>query len=89
MLKKFSSACFNQYNLGNHAPCLIGPKFHASEPSGSEEDFLIFFLCISMVQAQNPSEVFEYFSMYFYASNTGFPGAGPFWIMGPLSERTW
>ena len=30
-------------------------KFQASEPSGSEEeDFLIFFLCISMIRTKEP-----------------------------------
>ena len=39
---------FNQYKLEHHFPCLMGPKFHASEASGSKEDFNIL-LCISMV----------------------------------------
>ena len=34
---------------------MIHTQFQASKPSGSEEeDFLIFFLCISMVQTQDP-----------------------------------
>ena len=33
---------FNQYNLENHLPCLMGPKFYASEASGSGEKTLIF-----------------------------------------------
>ena len=39
----------NQFNLANHLPCLLGTKFHASEPCDSEEDFSIFFLGISEV----------------------------------------
>ena len=30
----------------------MGPNFHASEASGSDEDFSMF-LCISLVQIQN------------------------------------
>ena len=31
-------------------------------------------------------KIFECFSMYCYGSNPGPPGAGPFWILGPLLE---
>ena len=38
---------FSEKNLGNHVPRLMGPKFHASGQSGSEEEnFLNTFLCI-------------------------------------------
>ena len=41
----FESACpFYQYRIGKHLPCLMGPKVHTSEPSGSagEDCFFIF-----------------------------------------------
>ena len=40
---------FNQYNLWDNLQYLMGPKFHASEASGSEEEDFNIFLCISMV----------------------------------------
>ena len=34
---------------------MLPTKFQASEPSGSgEDDFLIFFLCISMIEPRTP-----------------------------------
>ena len=46
----------NQYKLRQHLPCLKGPKFHASEASGSEEEDFNIFLSISMVQTQDTLE---------------------------------
>ena len=33
---------------------MLVTEFQASMPSGSEEDFLIIFLCISMARTYNP-----------------------------------
>ena len=33
---------FNQYNLGHHLPCLMGPKFYAAELKGSGEEDSMF-----------------------------------------------
>ena len=44
---------FNQYNLGHHLLCQMGPKFHASEASASEENDNNIFLLISMVLGRN------------------------------------
>ena len=44
---------FNQYNIGHHLLCLMGPKFHASEASGSEENDNNNFLLSSMVLGRN------------------------------------
>ena len=33
---------------------MLRTKFQASEETGSGEDFLKFFLCISILQTQNP-----------------------------------
>ena len=43
---------FYQYKLGHHLPCLMGPEFHASDASSSEE-YLNIFMCISMIQIQD------------------------------------
>ena len=40
---------FNQYKLGHHLSCLMGPKLHASEASGSGKKDVNNFVCISMV----------------------------------------
>ena len=55
---QFEAACaFTSINSGNtcHA------KFHASEASGSEEDDLYIFLCISMVLTQTALERILFF----------------------------
>ena len=45
---------FEQTQKGSHYAILY-TKFQASEPSGSEtEDFFHTFLCISMLQTQEP-----------------------------------
>ena len=44
-------------------------------------------------QASEPSgceeEDFCIFAMYFYGSNPGPSGVGPFWTWGPLFEQIW
>ena len=43
-----------------------------------------------VVQPEGSNEQdFEYFSMYFYAANTGPPSAGPFSTLGSSFEQTW
>ena len=47
----------NRYNLENYLPCLNGPKFRATEPSGSEEeDFSIFPLYFYGLNTRPPAE---------------------------------
>ena len=45
---------FNQYNHGNHLSCLMGQTFNISQPSGSEEDFVIFAYAFLWFIPNNP-----------------------------------
>ena len=82
--KRFIFIYFYGLNIGPPglwSSCTQGPSFEQTWSRTTRQSYIANFKHLSRVVLKK--KIFEYFSMYFYGSNLGYPGKEPSWILGP------